>query len=36
MHSSVKIALEQVGYLEKRTPEALDEKEANPGSANFT
>lgn len=36
MHKSVSIALGEVGYLEKRTPENLDDKQANPGEANFT
>ena len=36
MHRAVEIALGEVGYLEKDTPEALDEKETNAGSANFT
>ena len=36
MHRAVEIALGEVGYLEKDTPEALDEKETSAGSANFT
>ena len=36
MHNAVIIALNEVGYLEKATPEALDEKETNAGAANFT
>ena len=36
MHKSVSIALGEVGYLEKRTPENLDDKLANPGQENFT
>lgn len=36
MHKAVEIALGEVGYLEKNTCEALDEKETNAGSGNFT
>ena len=31
MHKSVSIALGEVGYLEKRTPENLDDKQASEG-----
>ena len=31
MHKSVSIALGEVGYLEKQTPQNLDDKLANPG-----
>lgn len=36
MHKSVTVALGEVGYLEKHTPEQLDDKLANPGEENFT
>ena len=36
MHKSVSIALGEVGYLEKRTPENLDDKLENPGQENYT
>lgn len=36
MHKSVMIALAEVGYLEKQTPEQLDEKLSNPGDENYT
>ena len=36
MHKSVIAALAEVGYLEKHTPQELDEKLANPGAENFT
>lgn len=36
MHKSVTIALGEVGYLEKHTPENLDDKLANPGEENYT
>ena len=36
MHKSVSIALGEVGYLEKRTPENLDDKQANPGGSDFS
>ncbi len=36
MHKSVAVALEEVGYLEKRTASQLNEKQANPGARNFT
>lgn len=36
MHKSVAVALGEVGYLEKHTPEKLDEKLANPGEENYT
>ena len=36
MHKSVAVALGEVGYLEKRSPEKLDEKLANPGEENYT
>lgn len=36
MHKSVSIALAEVGYLEKQTPEQLDDKCSNPGDENYT
>lgn len=36
MHKSVSIALAELGYLEKQTPEGLDEKYTNAGEENFT
>ena len=36
MHRSVKIALEEVGYLEKQSPLQLDGKLENPGDKNYT
>lgn len=36
MYRTVKIALNEVGYLEKETPEQLYDKEANAGDKNFT
>ena len=36
MHKSVTVALGEVGYLEKQTPEKLDDKLANPGQENYT
>lgn len=36
MHKSVMVALGEVGYLEKQTPNQLDEKHANPGDENYT
>lgn len=36
MYKSIETALGEVGYLEKATEEALEEKTANPGSGNFT
>ncbi len=36
MHRSVKIALEEVGYLEKQSPLQLDSKLENPGDKNYT
>lgn len=36
MHKSVMVALGEVGYLEKQTPEQLDEKYSNAGDANYT
>lgn len=36
MHKSVSIALAEVGYQEKQTPQQLDDKDANPGEENFT
>lgn len=36
MHKSVTVALAEVGYLEKQSPENLDDKLANPGQENYT
>lgn len=36
MHKSVEIALAEVGYLEKHTPQQLDDKLANAGQENYT
>ena len=36
MHKVVSIALGEVGYLEKHTPEQLDDKLSNPGQENYT
>lgn len=36
MHKSLMIALAEVGYMEKETREALDDKQANAGDENFT
>lgn len=36
MHKSVTVALAEVGYLEKETPHALDEKCSNAGDENYT
>lgn len=36
MHKSVMIALAEVGYVEKHTPNLLDEKLTNAGDENFT
>lgn len=36
MYKALEIALGEVGYMEKATPDQLDDKLANPGSANFT
>lgn len=36
MHKSVTVALGEVGYLEKETEQALDDKTANAGDENFT
>lgn len=36
MYKAVEIALRETGYLEKATEDALDGREENPGSANFT
>lgn len=36
MYRSVEIALGEVGYMEKETREALDDKEANAGDENYT
>lgn len=36
MYRSVKIAMNEVGYMEKETPDQLDDKEANAGDKNFT
>lgn len=36
MHEAVRIALDEVGYLEKQSPASLDEKQTNAGSDNFT
>lgn len=36
MYRALEVALCEVGYLEKHTPDCLDEKTANAGSENFT
>lgn len=36
MYKTVKIAMNEVGYLEKETPDDLYDKEANAGDKNFT
>ena len=36
MHKVVSVALGEVGYLEKHTPEQLDDKLSNPGQENYT
>lgn len=36
MHKCISIALAEVGYLEKKTPEQLDSKLSNPGEENYT
>lgn len=36
MHKSVTVALGEVGYVEKHTPEQLNDKQANPGDGNYT